>query len=104
MFTQEPVSPLLAHSLLYFFPSLQDLDKFVAAASSPGPGPGVEEGGGCSAGGVARMVITSPSGSLIIFHCWAPHTAQRRSSPSLMIVLSVFLPNRTNKQTTSLGP
>ena len=41
MFTQEPVSPLLAHSLLYFFPSLQDLDKFVAAASSPGPG--VEE-------------------------------------------------------------
>ena len=43
MFTQEPVSPLLAHSLLYFFPSLQDLDKLVAAASSPGPGPGVEE-------------------------------------------------------------
>ena len=40
MFTQEPVSPLLAHSLLYFFPSLLDLDKFVAAASSPGPGQG----------------------------------------------------------------
>ena len=43
MFTQEPVSPLLAHSLLYFFPSLQDLDKFVAAASSPGPGVEEEE-------------------------------------------------------------
>ena len=43
MFTQEPVSPLLAHSLLYFFPSLQDLDKFVAAASLPGPGVEEEE-------------------------------------------------------------